>query len=140
MSEEDIFSQIDREIRELMEDTFSGLYSSLFDVEQKCLKPLYRIEVTDDEVITSFDLPYAEKESIELNATENTLEIKAKLRKSIEITLGGPIQKKAQFESYSKRINLPVKVNPEEATATFRNGVLTVRFPISKAGKKIKIL
>lgn len=140
MNGEDIFTEIDREIRTLIEDTFSGIESSLLDLEQKCLRPLYRIEVSEQEVIASFDMPYAEKESIELNATEDELEIRAKMRKPVSIMIGGPIQRKAEFESYVKKIKLPLKVDPEKATATFRNGVLTVRFPISRRGKQIKVL
>jgi HSP20 family protein len=139
MSSEDIFTEIDREIRALIEDTFSGIEASMFDLEQRCLRPLYRIEVNEREVIVIFDLPYAEKESIELNATEDELEIKAKMRRPVSIMIGGPVQRRTEFEKYLKKIKLPVKVDPEKATAAFRNGVLTVRFPISGKGKQIKI-
>lgn len=135
----DIIESAEERINRMIEELFSGVTSSLFDLDSKCLKPLYRIEVTDDEVIVTFDLPCVRKEDIEITSTEDTLSINALMRKPVSIRVGGPFQRDFEFERYSKKIRLPVKVDPTIARARFRNGILTIRYPISRAGKSVEI-
>lgn len=123
-----------------IEDLFSGFYDSLCDVGERSLKPLYRIEASEESLKIAFDLPFVSKrEDLDLSATEETLSIEAKTNRPVSVLVGGPYQKKVEFERYCTTIRLPTKVNPESAAARFRNGILVVEFPLAKSSHTVKI-
>jgi len=72
------------------------------------------IDVTNGEKIIQVvaEVPGVEKNDIKLNATEDTLVI------SVD----------AEKRKYYKEVDLPEKVNPKSAKASYRNGVLEVTF------------
>jgi HSP20 family protein len=126
-------------LRSFIEDALFGEERPLFDLKSKSLRPLCRIEANEEAVTVTFDLPYVEKNDISLTSTESTLSVEAKMRKAITLRVGGSVQKRVQFERYTRRIGLPTKVDPERAKATFRNGLLMVKFPIAKRGSRVRI-
>jgi HSP20 family protein len=75
-------------------------------------KPLIDILETEDKVHVIAEIPGIEKENILLNATDLILDI--------ETIDGNP--------KYSERVEMPVKVDPQSAKATYKNGVLEVTF------------
>jgi HSP20 family protein len=75
-------------------------------------KPLIDVLETGETVHVIAEMPGIEKENIQLNATDLILDIE---------TLGGN-------PKYSERVELPVKVDPQSAKATYKNGVLEVTF------------
>jgi HSP20 family molecular chaperone IbpA len=114
--------------------------SSLFDLESMSLRPLYRMEVNDKDVMITFDLPrVAQRKDVTLNVTEDALRIEARTRNPVKLKLKGPRQSHAEFEKYMIRILLPVKVESEMASAKLVSGILTVRLPIRHKGKTVKI-
>jgi HSP20 family protein len=89
-------------------------------------KPLIDVIETDDEVQVIAEMPGVNKEDIDLNATERSLEIKAE----------------GENRRYYERVELPCEVIPDSAKARYNNGVLEVVFKKKhpeKKGKKIKI-
>jgi HSP20 family molecular chaperone IbpA len=141
LSEEDfeIFEEVDRRMRAIFEEAFGVGQASFFDIGTKSLKPLFRIDVTDDELVVIFDLPYVERADIEIDSTEDTLSIRAKTRKSVSIQIGGPFQRQVEFERYTKKIKLPVKVDPSGAETAFANGLLRITYPVAREGSSVRI-
>ncbi len=92
------------------------------------------------EVAVTFDLPYVRKEDISLTSTEETLSVDAKMKKPVTMKLGGSIQRHFQFEKYSKKIRLPLRVDPNNAKARFRNGRLVVSYGTGQKGNSVKIV
>ncbi len=138
LSEEpDIFDEMERRIRSIFEATMADIDEALFDVSSRSLKPLYRIEATDDELIVTFDLPYVQKDDIRIESTEETLSIEARIIRPVRLM--SLAKGDVEFEKYAKKIRLPVKVDPAKAKAKFRNGLLTVRFPIHSRGTSVRI-
>lgn len=137
--ESDLFDEVDRRVHAILRQTMAGMHNSLFDMDSKSLKPLYRIEVTDDQVVVIFDLPYVRKDDISLTSTEETLSIEAKMKKPVTMKLGGSIQRHFQFEKYSKKIRLPLRVDPDDARASFRDGLLVVSYGTEHKGNAVKI-
>ena len=75
-----------------------------------------------------------------LNASEDSFTLEAKMTRPVSLRVGGPYQKDFELDKYSKKVRLPSKVHPEQAKATFSNGLLVVRFPIRKpSGSSIRI-
>lgn len=128
-----------RALRSFLEDVFFGEERPLFDLKSKSLRPLCRIEATEEAVTVTFDLPYVEKKDISLTSTENTLNVEAKMRKAVAMRLGGSVQRHVQFERYTGVVRLPTAVQPEKAKATFKNGLLRVKFPVARRGNRVRI-
>lgn len=102
---------------------------------------LYKIESNEEYVTVTFDLPYVEsKQDLVLNATEDTFNLEAKMRRPVLLMAGGPYQKNVEFDKYSRKLRLPAKVDPERAEAKFSKSLLVVRFPRKKStGSSVKI-
>lgn len=126
-------------IRSLIEQALMGEEMLLFDLKSKSLRPLCRVEATAEAVTVTLDLPYVEKKDISLTSTDDTLSVEAKMRKAVTVRVGGSVQKRVQFERYTRLVSLPRRVDPEKAKATFKNGLLRVKFPLAKRGNRVRI-
>ena len=76
----------------------------------------------DEEVFVTVEIPGVEKEDIDLNVTEDTM----------EITVNNPQRK------YHKLLNLPCDVKPKTMKATYKNGVLDVLIKRKKKKKRVE--
>jgi len=74
-------------------------------------EPLVDVVEEKDEVVVVTELLGVDKESIKVNATENHLVV------SVE----------APQRKYYKEVELPARVDPKSALASYKNGVLQVR-------------
>lgn len=119
---------------------FSAMENSFFDLESKTLKPLFRLELDDEWVSVTFDLPGVRKEDVEVTCTENMISLEAEMSKPVSLRVSGNKNRPALFERYTKKIQLPVRVDPEKGTAKYRNGMIVVKLPIMRRGKSVKIL
>lgn len=86
-------------------------------------KPLIDVLETEEEVHVIAEVPGIEKENIRLNATDLILDI--------ETIDGNP--------KYSERVEMPVKVDPQSAKATYKNGVLEVTFKRLESSSRTSI-
>ena len=100
--------------------------------------PLTDIEVEDDEVKVSLEIPGVDKEGVELNVTETELEIKADKIKSKKEKDKGYYKRERRYAGFYRLIPLPVEVVPEETEAEFEDGVLEVELKRSKPDKRKK--
>ena len=74
------------------------------------VEPLTDIIEADNDVSITVELPGVEKDDIDLNVTDNALEIK----------VDTPQRK------YQKTLDLPCDVKPKTTKATYKNGILDV--------------
>jgi HSP20 family protein len=125
--------------RSFLEETLLDQERMLFDLKSRSLRPLCRIESTEEAVTVTFDLPYVDRKDITLISTGDTVGVEAKTRRAVTLRVGGSVQRQVQFGQYSLRVRLPRKVEPEKGRATFKNGLLRVKFPIAKKGGRVKI-
>jgi HSP20 family protein len=86
-------------------------------------KPLIDVLEAEETVHVIAEIPGIEKENIKLNATDLILDI--------ETIDGNP--------KYSERVELPVKVDPQSAKATYKNGVLEVTFKRLESSSRTSI-
>lgn len=89
------------------------------------IEPLVDVVDGKDSVTIYAELPGVEKKDIGLSATESAL------------TISVPSERRR----YYKEVNLPSKVNPDTAKATYKNGVLEVCLEkVTKGrGKQLKV-
>ncbi|MGD0638330.1 MAG: Hsp20/alpha crystallin family protein [Nitrososphaerales archaeon] len=126
-------------IENLFPEAFGIIGGSLFDLETKSLMPLFNLNITDDTVTATFDLPGASKDEISITCTVDTISVDAEMTRPVKLRVpGGHIERK-EFARYSKRIVLPVRVDPDKGTAKFRNGIVVVKLPRQHEGKSVQI-
>jgi HSP20 family protein len=101
------------------------------------LEPLYEVEDKEDEISVTFDLPRVRKENVEINTTENTVEVIARMSATVCWERWGGIQKRITFQALRKQIRLPEPIDPEKASASFKNGILRINLP--KVRRKVLI-
>lgn len=110
-----------------------------WDVESHCLEPLCNIFVATDEVVVTADLPYAAPDSIKVSAaSEDLIEIAAKMKTKLCFDDFGITHRKGEFSSFRCRVRIPVPVNTKRIRIQFRRGILEVRVP-RKRGYRIKV-
>lgn len=89
----------------------------------------------DEEIVVVADLPGFEKEDIDLSIAERTLTISAsrETREDTEGTEGEYLHRERRHESTRRTVGLPENVMVDDATAAYKNGVLTVTLPTERA-------
>jgi len=83
-------------------------------------KPLIDIMEAEDKLLVVVEMPGINKEDINLDSNGTTLDIKAS----------------SEDRKYSEHVELPARVLPDSAKATYNNGVLEVIFQYDKSDKK----
>ena len=131
-----LFDDMEREIEETFENLLSG--RSMWDSTTGRLEPLTQVTETLDKIIVTMDLPLVRKEDIRLTIEEDNLKLEAPLARCVKYEHWG-IQSHCEFSSFYKIVALPARINPEEAKAKFRNGVLSIELPKTVKGRKITV-
>lgn len=106
------------------------------------LRDEFRVDVRehDNEVIVAADLPGVEKENISLQLINpRTIEISCERKGEKEEKSQGFSVRERTYGSMRRLVVLPADVTEKDAKASFKNGVLEVRFNKSKISPKSQI-
>jgi HSP20 family protein len=87
------------------------------------------LEDRGDELVLTGDLPGFETEDIDVRVKERTLHVSADREESAEETDGEYVRRERRHKSVSRSVPLPSAVDTDDITASYNNGVLTVRMP-----------
>jgi HSP20 family protein len=87
------------------------------------------LEDADGEFVLTAELPGFEKEDIDVRVTDRTLRLEAEREKTDEETDGEYIRRERRRASAVRSVSLPEAVETDDISATYNNGVLTVRLP-----------
>lgn len=91
------------------------------------------LEDRDEELVLTADLPGFEKEDIDVRAIDHTLRIEAEHQEeSEEETNGRYLRRERRRASVAWSIPLPNAIETDDVSATYNNGILTVRLPKSE--------
>jgi HSP20 family protein len=101
--------------------------------------PPINLWVGEDGVAVTAELPGVAPDNVDLTVRENTLTLKGQLGTEEEIS--GWHRRERSYGSFSRTIQLPFRVDPEQVQARFANGVLEVELhrPESDRPRKIQI-
>ena len=122
---ENMLSDIVNTIKEKQEE----LGKSLTDYTTSFQKPLADVMETENSIIVITDLPGVKKEDIDIDISEETIDIMAKFEDEINEEGANYIKKERSYGETRRSISLPAKINIKEATAKFNDSVLTVNLP-----------
>jgi HSP20 family protein len=102
-------------------------------------KPFIDIVETDKDVVATAEMPGLEKSDININLTEDVLEISTETKQEEEKKEKGFVYKERRSGSYYRTISLPSAVDPDNTKATYNNGVLQVTMPKTEVKKKTQL-
>lgn len=87
------------------------------------------LEDRGDELVLIGDLPGFETDDIDVRVKERTLRIAAEHDETAESDEGEYVRRERRRTSVSRSVPLPAAVDTDGITASYNNGVLTVRMP-----------
>lgn len=129
------FNKIEREIDQFIDEVMD--IRPMWNTQYESLEPLAFMQESNDKIIITLDLPFVDKDNIDLDVTPKELKLEAKMQRCVVYEKWGTIQRHCKFKTLYKSIKLPVEVVPEMAKAKFKGGYLTVELP--KKTKRFKI-
>jgi HSP20 family protein len=83
----------------------------------------------DDEVVVRADLPGYEVDDIDVTVDDGTLALRAAREAATTEEGDDYVRRERERRRVSRQLSLPAPVVEEEATASYDDGVLTVRLP-----------
>jgi HSP20 family protein len=92
----------------------------------------------DDEFVVQFDLPGVDRDSIDLTVERNVLTVHAQRRRedadNVELLIGERPQ-----GTFSRQLFLSETLDTDRIAAEYRDGVLTLRLPITEKAKPRRV-
>ena len=122
---ENMLSDIVNSIKEKQEE----LGKSLSDYTTTFQKPQADVMETENSIIVITDLPGVKKEDIDIDISEDSIDITAKFEDEIDEEGANYIKKERSYGETKRSISLPAQINVKEATAKFNDSILTVNLP-----------
>jgi HSP20 family protein len=97
------------------------------------------VHQTDDEIVVSASLPGLKPEDVDITITGQTLSIRGEFKADEKVNRDQYLYRERRYGSFNRQLQLPVRVRGDAATATFENGVLTLRIPKAEEVKPRQI-
>jgi HSP20 family protein len=91
---------------------------------------------TDKDVVFTAELPGVQKDKININVTENRIEVIVEAEEKKEKKEEGIYEYRARYEGFKSSYSTSVPVDADKAKATYKNGVLEIRVPKLEIAKK----
>jgi HSP20 family protein len=123
----------------LFEDSFVSPMSWRTVAGSEGISPAVDVHETDDEIVVTAALPGMKAEDVEITMTGQNLTLRGELKADEEIKRDQYLYRERRFGSFSRSIQLPVRVQGERADANFTDGVLTLRIPKAEEVKPRQI-
>jgi HSP20 family protein len=121
-----------QEMDKLMESFLGGFDLRPFGRRSEAFTPQIDVVDTDKEIKVSAELPGLDEKDIEVSLTKETLTIKGEKKEEKEEKGKDYYRSERSYGSFTRAIPLPVEIDAENVTASFKKGVLTVNLPKTK--------
>lgn len=94
---------------------------------------------TEKDIVIKAPIAGVEESQIDISLSSNELIIRGERKEEKEVTDDFYHAHECYWGAFSRTVALPVDGNPDEAKATFKNGILTVRIPKKKNSQALKL-
>ena len=127
----DPFEEIER-MHEEMDRVFARMFKSHKSKElqwSSFRSPVSDLKETEKGIVASIELPGVDKDGIELNVTDTSIEVKAENRIEKKHEKEGFSSYENRMSKFYRRIPLPSEIDASQAKASFKNGILRIEAP-----------
>jgi HSP20 family protein len=122
-------------VNRLFDDVFRGFgVPSLGGFDRSLSWPTVELGETDKEVRITAELPGLDEKDVDITVEEGVLTLRGEKKSEVEGKDRGYTER--SYGRFERRIGLPRGIERDKASATFRNGVLTVILPKSEAANE----
>lgn len=118
------FFSLHREMNRLFDDFFRDIDFPAIGRRGWSSWPQVEMRETDKEVMVVAELPGMDEKDVELSLQQHVLTLKGERKSESE----GALYSERWHGQFQRTIQLSPDIDPEKATATFKNGILTVTF------------
>jgi HSP20 family protein len=94
---------------------------------------------TDDQLIVTASLPGMKADDVEITMTGQTLTLRGEFKADEQISKDQYLYRERRFGSFSRTLQLPVRLQGDRAEASFTDGVLTLSIPKAEEVKPRQI-
>jgi HSP20 family protein len=112
----------------LFEDSFVSP-SSWRTLAADQLTPPIDVHETADELVITAALPGMKPEDVEITITGQNLVIRGEFKADESIERDQYLYRERRYGSFSRQLQLPMRVEGDQAQATFENGLLRLAIP-----------
>jgi len=124
-----------RDVNRLFEDVFRGFGApSLGSFDRNLAWPHLELGETDKEIRVTAELPGLEEKDVDIIVEDGALTLRGEKKSEVEDKDRGYTER--SYGRFERRIGLPRGIERDKASATFKNGVLTVTLPRSEAANE----
>jgi HSP20 family protein len=101
--------------------------------------PALDVHQTADEIVVTAALPGVKPDDVDITITGQTLSIRGEFKADEKVERDQYLYRERRHGSFHRQLQLPVRVQGDAASATFEDGVLTLRIPKSEDVKPRQI-
>jgi HSP20 family protein len=113
----------------LFEDSFVSPLSWRTIAGGDGFTPALDVHETADDIVVTAALPGVKADDVEITMTGQNLQLRGEIKADEKVERDQYIYRERRYGSFSRSIQLPVRVEGDRAQATFEDGVLTLRIP-----------
>jgi HSP20 family protein len=101
--------------------------------------PALDVHQNAEEIVVSAALPGLKADDVDITITGQTLSIRGEFKADESIERDQYLYRERRFGTFNRQLQLPVRVQGDATTATFDDGVLTLRIPKAEEVKPRQI-
>lgn len=90
---------------------------------------------TENELVVRADLPGVDQKDVEVTLTDTALTIKGESKYEKEVEDKNVYRRERAYGTFARTLPITTKVKPDQARASFKNGVLEVVIPKAEEAK-----
>jgi HSP20 family protein len=96
-----------------------------------------------DEIVVKAELPGLEKSDIQVNISDSHMTLKGEKKKEEKVEGENYYRRERSYGAFLRSVELPTGVQADKVKASFKNGILEIRLPMTEEAKakeiKVKI-
>jgi HSP20 family protein len=123
----------------LFEDSFVSPLSWRTISGGESVTPALDVHETADDLVVTAVLPGIKPEDVEITMTGQTLSLRGEFKADESVDRNQYLYRERRYGSFSRSLQLPVRVEGDRAEATFTDGILTLRVPKAEEVKPRQI-
>ncbi len=93
----------------------------------------------DEYIVIQSTIAGVSRNDIDISITDDMVTIRGERKKNPQIKVANYFYEEVFYGAFSRSVILPEEVDSDEATASIKNGVLTIKLPKKLKTKKIAI-
>lgn len=126
----DIQDDMTRMLEETLEDF--GITGARLSGKEKAWRPAIELYEQNGNYQLKAELPGIHKEDIDVEIGEDMITVKAEMKKEQEEKKGNVCESELRYGKFIRNIAMPTGIDNSQATADFKNGILTITVPKSQ--------